>query len=86
MGFYSFVVLAPVEVPLPDYLLYLEPGRNVFNVLLKTDLETFTNFLVEQGVQIIQTNRLDAHEPVPPEAWPPELDALNDHGTPLLPG
>jgi hypothetical protein len=95
MGHYSFIVIAADEVPIPDYMMYLEPGRNVFNVVLRTDLETFTNFLTDHGVQIVQTNRLDVFEPVTAEDqrqhgldWPDDLNALLDgpKRSPLLPG
>lgn len=82
-GFYSFIVLADDELPLPEYLIYLEPGRNVFNALLKTDLDTFTNFLMEHGVKVVQANRLDVHEKVDPSDYP-DWDALDAAPAPPL--
>ena len=66
MAHYSFVVLAEHEVPIPKYLTYLDTGRNVFNVVLREDIAEFTKFLTDQGVRIIQANRLDEFEPVDP--------------------
>ncbi len=81
MGFYSLIVMAPREVPLPEYLVYLDRGRNVFNTTV-ADLEAFKKTLGDHGVQILQVNRLDEYEVVEPER-----DPTDDAEPPtLLPG
>lgn len=80
MGFYSFIVVAPGEVPLPDYLVYLDTGRNVFNATVN-DLDAFKQCLSDEGVQILQVNRLDEFEPVDPTDL--ERDPFDDD-PPLL--
>lgn len=81
MAFYSFIVIAPEEVPLQEYGVYLDYGRNVFNAGID-DITKFRALLAEKGVRIIQANALDEFEPVEPVA--PELSA--DGQPPLLPG
>jgi hypothetical protein len=78
MGFYSFIVISPEELPLPEYLLHLDTGRNVFNAAIN-DIDTFKKRLSDSKVRIIQMNRLDDHKPIPTEPEPyPDLfaDAL----------
>jgi hypothetical protein len=65
MGFYSFIVLAPDEVPLPAQMLCLDRGRNVFNATID-DIEAFRKLLRDQGVEILKENRLDEYEVVDP--------------------
>jgi len=56
-GFYSFVVWAVEEVPLPEHLLLLEPGMNAFNAQLE-DLDGFIACLREAKVEVRQVNNL----------------------------
>jgi hypothetical protein len=63
MGFYSFIVVAPGEVSLPEYLIYLDHGRNVFNATVD-DIDEFRRRLSDQGVKILQENRLDQYDPL----------------------
>ena len=80
MGFYSFIVIAPDEVALPpEYMVYLDRGRNVFNATM-SDVEEFKRLLDAQGVKILQVNRLDEYEPVPPI----ERDPFDDDPPPAL--
>jgi len=69
MGFYSFVVIAPEEVILPEYFVHLDEGRNVFNASV-SDIENLKKRLSEKGVRILQANQLDAHEPLSTEPEP----------------
>jgi hypothetical protein len=86
MGFYSFIVISPDEMPLPEHRLYLDRGRNVFNALIE-DIDAFKTKLSSGGVNIIQVNRLDVFEKVPrqlSELPVIESDPFDD--APLLPG
>jgi hypothetical protein len=75
MGFYSFVVISPEELPLPEYLVHLDTGRNVFNAAVN-DIDTFRKRLADAKVRIVQENRLDDHKPIPTEPEPyPDLFA-----------
>jgi hypothetical protein len=81
MGFYSFIVVSPEEVPLPEYMVYLDHGRNVFNAVVN-DIEQFHRRMDEYGVKVLQVNRLDKYEPIEPI----ERDPFDDEAPPLLPG
>lgn len=84
MGFYSFIVNSPDEVPLPEYLIYLDPGRNVFNTTVN-DLDAFTKRLAEAGVEILQCNRLDEFEQAEPLDIDLEQDPFDeDPSSPLI--
>lgn len=75
MGFYSFVVVAPDEIALPPhYMVFIGPGRNVFNAVMN-DVDEFTAILKEQGANVLQINRLDVHEPPPVQI---ERDPFDD--------
>jgi hypothetical protein len=75
MGFYSFIVRSPGEVPLPDYMIYLDHGQNVFNALVE-DLDGFKKLLASEGVSVLQVNRLDEYEQVEPVDSQASLDEL----------
>lgn len=57
-GFYAFVVHASEPASFPQYRLVLDPGIDVFNLLVE-DLLAFEKTLAEAGVRIIQASRLD---------------------------
>ncbi len=81
---YSFIVVAPEEVALPpEYMVYLDRGRNVFNATMN-DVEEFKKLLDAQGVKIVQCNRLDEYEPVEPIERDP-FDDEPQHPTFSLP-
>lgn len=61
MGFYSFIVMAPGEVVIPEQLIYLEAGQNVFNAAID-DIGAFLKRLADDDVEIIQMNQLDNYE------------------------
>jgi hypothetical protein len=72
MAFYSFIVISPEEVFLPElgkapYRVHLDPGRSVFNARVE-DIDEFTAMLEERGVRILQRNSLDEFEPLGPKA------------------
>jgi hypothetical protein len=66
MGFYSFVVWSPGEIPLPTVKVVLERGSNTFNATID-DIESFRFSLLGEDVRIIKECRLDTFETVPPE-------------------
>ena len=77
MGFYSFTVFSPGEVPLEQYRILLERGPNTFNILLKEPPETFVETLVAHGVRIVAQHRLDDFEAVPlPQLTAEEISEL----------
>ncbi len=79
MGFYSFIVVAPEELPFPEYMVILDRGRNVFNSVVN-DLDQFKASMEGHGVKILQVNRLDKFEPNEPI----ERDPFVDDDTPTL--
>lgn len=64
-GFFSFKAIARDVVVLPKYYLTLDEGFQVFNAHVD-DLDKFLALLRAEGVDILQTNRLDEHEEIPP--------------------
>jgi len=56
--FYSFVVQCKEEIVIPEYLVTLDQGVNVFNVVVK-DLDGFLRQLQEAGVMVQQVHRLE---------------------------
>ena len=64
MGFYSFIVVSPDVIQLPEYVICLDHGRNVFNATVN-DLDRFKARMSELNVEILQVNRLDEYEPPP---------------------
>lgn len=64
MPFYSFKVHSPVELVLPEYLVTIGEGLNVFNVTLD-DLEAFQHILFQEGVCVLGVHQLDDLEQVP---------------------
>ncbi len=79
MGFYSIVAVAKQPVAFPDPLLLLDRGRNIFTVLVE-DLEELREKLKDEGVEILQANRLDVHQPLDPS----ETLAMTDEERGLL--
>jgi hypothetical protein len=67
MGFYSFVALARHPVALPDPLVMLGEGINVFTAVVE-DLPDFLSTLAGEDVEVKQVNALDGLDPVPAEA------------------
>lgn len=65
MGFYSIVAVAKQPVAVPEPLILLDRGRNVFTVHTE-DLEGLREKLKTEGVEIVQANRLDDHQPLDP--------------------
>lgn len=83
MGFYSFIVMAPGEVTIHEHLIVLDGGRNVFNAQVD-DLQAFTKRLTDEGVTVIQVNRLDEYEAVDPlDDIELEEDPFSDESPPL---
>lgn len=66
MGFYSIVAVAKQPVAIPDPLILLDKGRNVFTVRTD-DLEELRAKLRTEGVEIVQAHRLDEHQPLYPQ-------------------
>jgi len=67
MGYYSFVALARHPVALPDPLVMLGEGVNVFTALVD-DLPDFLSTLAGEDVEVKQVNALDGLDPVPVES------------------
>ena len=68
MAFYSFVVKAPHPMGFKDPIFSLDEGINTFNAHLDgaDDEKALSDFLARlraEGVEVMQTNRLDQHEP-----------------------
>ena len=73
-AYYSFIVAVHDEmVHLPEYLLVLGGGTNVFTLLVE-DITEFRSRLSDLGVEVIQANRLDETDP---DGW---------HDVPFLAG
>jgi hypothetical protein len=66
VGFYSIIAVAKQPVAVPDPLILLDRGRNVFTVHTE-DLEELREKLKAEGVEIVQANRLDDHQPLDPQ-------------------
>jgi hypothetical protein len=66
MPFCSFKVRSPGVLGIPGYLIGLDTGINVFNAEVP-DLEAFRQELSDLGVQVLEVNRLDEHEPIQPD-------------------
>lgn len=66
MGYYSIVAVARTPVAIPEPMLMLDTGRNVFPVQIE-DLEAFLKLLSDEGVQVQEVHRLDQFEPVNPQ-------------------
>ena len=64
-GFFSFRVIAPDVVVLPEHFLALDEGVQVFNLMVN-DLDTFLGQLRACGVKVLNTYHLDEHEEIPP--------------------
>lgn len=75
MAYYSFVVIAKHPVGIPQPLVLLDTGLNVFNAEV-SNLEEFKSLLENEDVFIKETNRLDAHEAGSPEDL--ILDGVSD--------
>lgn len=83
MAFYSLVAFAKHPVSIPDPLIMLGEGPNVFTAATD-DIEALLLLLREEGADVQQVNRLDGLDPVPsgtlllpdegPEALTPLLD------------
>jgi len=72
MAYYSFIVKSPGPLGMTNPLVALDEGINTFTALLEGPedvpvLEDFLKRLRNEGVEILQTNRLDQHEPGSPE-------------------
>ena len=61
MAYYSFVVTAKYPVGIPQPLVLLDTGHNVFNAEI-SDIEEFKSLLENEDVVIKEMHRLDAHE------------------------
>jgi hypothetical protein len=62
-GYYSFVVRASQPVGITDPFVLLDKGRTVFNAAVK-NLNSFLEELKDEGVEVLQVNRLDQSEPL----------------------
>ena len=59
MAYYSIELFSPVGVIIPDPLIIIEPGRNIFTALV-TDEEGFWKQIHEiEGVRIVSKTQLD---------------------------
>jgi hypothetical protein len=65
MGFYSFKVYSTAEVDLPEHLVTVGVGQDVFLARVE-DLDAFKERLQLEGISVIQVHQLDAHEAIEP--------------------
>lgn len=82
MGYYSIVAVARQPVAIPDPMVMLDKGVNVFTAQTD-DLDAFLKTLKNEGVTVQKVNQLDGLEPVPSNSvLLPEERALLDgaHG------
>lgn len=79
MGFYSYQVQADEVVMLPEHLLALDKGYNVFNVRVVGDPDQFDKRLAELNVKVLKRACLDELEPIPSDLKP-----LSDGVVPFL--
>ena len=75
--YYSFVVRSERDIPLPEYLIIIGSGLDMFNAVVE-DLPAFRDRLAKEGVRVLEVHQLDGLEPVPPGHFLPGDD------TPLL--
>lgn len=61
MAFYSFTAIAQQPVGIPDPMILLDKGLNVFTAHTD-DLDGLLKQLEDEGVTVTQVNRLDQHE------------------------
>lgn len=66
MSFYSFKVHSSSPVVLPTHFLVIDEGEDVFNLSV-ADLDGFCQELIREGVKILEVNKLDDFEAVPPQ-------------------
>ena len=78
---FSFKALAADDVTLPKYFLALGQGFNVFTVTVDS-LDEFLEELKAVGVKVLETNRLDDFDDIPPVTAALAGDAEDEH--PLL--
>ena len=67
MGYYSIVAVARQPVAIPDPLVLLDTGLNVFTAQTD-DLEGMLDALKNEGVTVKKVNRLDGLPSVEPKA------------------
>jgi len=72
MGYYSFKVLSVAEVDLPEHMVTIGQGVDVFSARID-DVESFRQDLALEGVRVLEMHILDDLEPV---AAIPEVQVL----------
>lgn len=82
MAYFSFAVIAKYPVGIPQPLVMLDTGYNVFNAELSDpdEIEAFKALLENEDVTIREMHRLDSHEAGSPD------DLLLDGESDLLLG
>lgn len=65
MGYYSFKVRSRTEVDLPEHMVTIGEGVDVFSARID-DVEAFQESLSLEGVQVLERHRLDDHEAIEP--------------------
>jgi hypothetical protein len=73
--YYSFVVRSERDVPLPEHLLIIGSGLDIFNARVD-DLDAFRVKLEAEGVKILEVHQLDGLDPVSPTTLTENLPPL----------
>lgn len=77
MAYYSFVVIAPQPLVVEHPVVLLDTGLNVFSAVVD-DIDSFVEWLRDNGVDVKQFSRLDGDalgDPTPQDMLlPGELD------------
>lgn len=66
MGYYSFVAVARQAVAIPDPLILLDKGRNVFTAQTD-DLDGLLETLKRENVEVVKVAQLDGVAPSYPQ-------------------
>jgi hypothetical protein len=67
MAYYSVKVKSPCEVLIPEYVLGIGEGIDVFTRII-SDIDEFRSVLKSHRVEILEINQLDKFEAVPVES------------------
>jgi len=81
MAYYSFKVMSPREVILPEWTVAIGEGIDAFCLTIQ-DLPGFQASLKEHGIEILEVNQLDNLSPIPAEPSGPQFQ--NQTEVPLL--
>ena len=78
MPHYSLVIWTPLEMPLPEHRILLDPGTNAVRLFVD-DPGALKERLEAEGARVIQMHCLDNMDPIEPEES--ALDGLLGSGS-----